>query len=156
MVSRALSAAWPPNSCDCLAFWPPWAARFTTLTWFLAPCRRPGRQILATVLHSGRPGPPDSRLSHGFSRPAGGLAAKFLRLSCILAALGRQIHDSHMVSRALSAAWPPNSCNCLAFWPPWAARLSTLTWFLAPCRRPDRQILVTVLHSGRPGPPECK
>ena len=58
---RALSAAWPPNSCDCFAFWPPWAARFWTLSWFLGLCRRPGRQIPATVLHFGRPGPPDSR-----------------------------------------------------------------------------------------------
>ena len=105
------------------ALWPPWAGKFSTGSWFLVPCRRPGRQILrlsctlgalgrqvldwlmvsgalsaawppnfATVLHSGRPGPPSSRLAHGFWCLVGGLAAKF--------------------------------CDCLALWAPWAAKLA--------------------------------
>ena len=59
--------------CDCLPFW--WAAKFSTVSWFWRPvCGLAAKFV--TALHSGRPGPPNVRLSRGFCCPVGGLGAE--------------------------------------------------------------------------------
>ena len=83
------------------------------------------------------------------ARNIGGLAAKFFDR---LGALGRQVLDNLMVSGARAARRAARGARLgarlgarrgaarrgEALWPPWAAKFSTVSLFLVPCRRLDR------------------